>query len=102
MPGPFSSDTAAGRVLLHAAGSDDPAAGGAPMERRKERAAFARTDGSWPSTGRSPAWPLPSTDRDGTTAATVSALVLRPTPPAGLPELLVRAAREVSRNLAPS
>jgi DNA-binding IclR family transcriptional regulator len=37
---------------------------------------------------------------DGAPVAALSALIIRPTPPAGLPELVARAAGEISRNLA--
>ncbi|MGI5131411.1 helix-turn-helix domain-containing protein [Pseudonocardia sp. CA-107938] len=96
----FSSDTAAGRVLLHAADADDPATGGRPREWRQERATLARTGWLVAEHGSLSCVAAAVQEPGGATVASLSALVLRPTPPAGLPELVTRAAGEISRNLA--
>jgi len=94
----FSVETAAGRLLQHTAGAD-PAPGVELGEWRRERADLARTGWLVAEHGTLSCVASAVRGPGGTTVATLSALVLRPTPPAGLPELVVRAAGEISRNL---
>jgi DNA-binding IclR family transcriptional regulator len=95
----FSVHTAAGRLLQHTANGADPAPGVELGEWRRERADLART--GWLVAEHGTLSCVASTVHgpDGTAVAALSALVLRPSPPAGLPELVTRAAGEISRGL---
>jgi len=96
----FSDETAAGRLLRLTARRTDPVPGVEPATWRRERADLART--GWLVVEHGTLSCVASAVRgpDGAPVAALSALVLRRTPPAGLPELVARAAGEISRNLA--
>jgi DNA-binding IclR family transcriptional regulator len=96
----YSTDTAGARVLLHAVEGPDPVSGGDPREWRKERASFGKSGWVVAEHGVLSCVAAAVHGPDGAPTASVSAIVLRPTPPAGLPELVTRAAGDITRNLA--
>jgi DNA-binding IclR family transcriptional regulator len=97
---------ASGQLLLLArrGAGDEPPSGFAADEWRRARARFARPgnlviDRQQVLTGvccvAAPIW-----RPDGEMIASISAISLKPSVPAGLPELVQRASREITRNLA--
>lgn len=96
----FSAETAAGRLLHHTVGGGDPVPGVEPRRWRRERADLVRTGWLVVEHGTLSCVASPVRGPDGVPVAALSALIMRPTPPAGLPELVARAAGEISRNLA--
>jgi len=97
---------ASGQLLLLArrGAGDEPPSGFAADEWRSARARFARPgnlviDRQQVVTGvccvAAPIW-----RPDGEMIASISAISLKPSVPAGLPELVQRASREITRNLA--
>ncbi|RGA00987.1 IclR family transcriptional regulator [Microbispora triticiradicis] len=96
--------TAAGRVLLmHRPDDDDAPAGFTPAEWRRSRTSFRRSGAI--AVDHQDVLPgiccvaVPVRRPDGEVVASVSALTIRPSVPAGLSELVLRASREITRNL---
>ncbi|GAA4214659.1 IclR family transcriptional regulator [Microbispora amethystogenes] len=95
--------TAAGRVLLMHRPDDDAPPGFTPAEWRRARTAFRRAGSI--AADHQDVLPgiccvaVPVRGPDGEVVASVSALAIRPAVPAGLSELVLRASREITRNL---
>lgn len=100
----LAESTAAGRVLLMQRPDGDAAPPGFTLgEWRRARATFRRSGSV--AVDRQEVLPgvccvaVPVRQPDGEIVASISALAVRPALPAGLTELVLRASREITRNL---